>query len=165
MNDMALATAVRMAQTPVQWVHVTGPKHFERTLASKAKMAVRADYTVKAFLDAGEMASALFSCSLAVCRSGAGTMAELAAFRKPSILVPYPHAFGDHQRFNALAFQAIGAADVLPQPELHAAKLEALIEGWLSDQARCENAAAALAAWDKPGAASEILGILEEATR
>lgn len=165
MNDMALATAVRMAQTPVQWLHVTGAKHFERTLASKSKMAVRADYTVKAYLDANEMASALFSCSLAVCRAGAGTLAELAAFRKPSILVPYPHAFSDHQRLNALAFHRLGAADVLPQDELSAAKLEGLIQGWLGDQGRYETAASALANWDKPGAAEEILGILEEAAQ
>jgi UDP-N-acetylglucosamine--N-acetylmuramyl-(pentapeptide) pyrophosphoryl-undecaprenol N-acetylglucosamine transferase len=128
-------------------------------------MAVRADYSVKAYLDADEMASALFSCSLAVCRAGAGTLAELAAFRKPSILVPYPHAFGDHQRYNAQAFVDIGAADLLPQAELHAANLEAKVKGWLEDPARGEAAASALAKWDKPGAATEILGILEEAAR
>ena len=164
-NDIALATAVRMASTPVQWVHVTGAKLFERTVASKDKMAVRADYTIKAYLDAAEMASALFSCSLAVCRSGAGTLAELAAFRKPSILVPYPLAFGDHQRFNALEFEKMGAAELLLQAELRANALESRIEGWLGDGARCERAAASLAAWDKPDAARRILGILEEAAQ
>lgn len=164
-NDIALATAVRMASTPVQWLHVTGAKHFERTIASQSKMAVRSDYTVKAYLDAAEMASALFSCSLAVCRSGAGTLAELAAFRKPSVLVPYPHAFGDHQRLNALEFEKMGSADVLPQSELRAAVLEDRIEGWLGDRARVERAERALAAWDKPGAAAAILGILEEAAQ
>lgn len=164
-NDIALATAVRMASTPVQWLHVTGAKLFERTIASKNKMAVRSDYSVKAYLDAGEMASALFSCSLAVCRSGAGTLSELAAFRKPSILVPYPHAFGDHQRLNALEFERIGAAESLPQNALHASKLEAAIEGWLGDRARIAKAEAALAAWDKPGATEAILGILDQAKR
>ncbi len=164
-NDIALATAVRMATTPVQWLHVTGAKHFERTLASKAKMAVRADYTVKAYLDAAEMASALFSCTLAVCRSGAGTLAELAAFRKPSILVPYPHAFGDHQRLNAEAFVNLGASDLLPQSELRAAELEAKIDAWIGSPVRIEQASAALAVWDKPEAASQILGILEEAAQ
>ena len=164
-NDIALATGVRMASTPVQWLHVTGAKHFEQTLASKVKMAVRADYTVKAYLDATEMASALFSCTLAVCRSGAGTLAELAAFRKPSVLVPYPQAFGDHQSSNALEFQAMGAADVVPQSEFRASVLESKIAGWLSDRGRCERAAEGLAAWDKPGAAAAILGILEEAAQ
>lgn len=164
-NDMALATAVRMAKTPVQWVHVTGAKHFERTIASKSKMAVQADYAVKAYLDAQEMASTLFTCSLAVCRSGAGTLAELAAFRRPSVLVPYPLAFGDHQRLNAEAFEKIGAADVLPQSELRAAELEARILAWIEQPDRIKRASEALAAWDKPGAASEILGILEEAAQ
>ncbi len=164
-NDMALATAVRMASTPVQWLHITGAKHFERTIASKTKMAVRSDYTIKAYLDAAEMASALFSCSLAVCRSGAGTLAELAAFRKPSILVPFPSAFGDHQRFNALDFEKMGAGEVVLQSELRAAVLEARILGWLGDRGRLERAEASLAAWDKPGAAAAILGILEEAAQ
>jgi UDP-N-acetylglucosamine--N-acetylmuramyl-(pentapeptide) pyrophosphoryl-undecaprenol N-acetylglucosamine transferase len=164
-NDIALATAVRMSSTPVQWLHITGAKLFERTIASKDKMAVRADYTVKAYLDAAEMASALFSCSLAVCRSGAGTLAELAAFRKPSILVPYPHAFGDHQRLNALEFERMGAAEVLPQAELRAANLESRILGWLRRPERIEAAERSLAAWDKPGAADDILGILEGAAQ
>jgi UDP-N-acetylglucosamine--N-acetylmuramyl-(pentapeptide) pyrophosphoryl-undecaprenol N-acetylglucosamine transferase len=164
-NDMALATAVRMSTTPVQWLHVTGAKHFEQTIASKDKMAVRSDYTVKAYLDADEMASALFSCSLAVCRSGAGTLAELAAFRKPSILVPFPTAFGGHQRLNALEFEKIGAAEVVEQSGLRAAVLETKIEGWLQDAGRRDRAAESLAAWDKPDAAERILGILEEAAQ
>ena len=164
-NDMALATAVRMSSTPIQWLHVTGAKHFEQTIASKDKMAVRSDYTVKAYLDADEMASALFSCSLAVCRSGAGTLAELAAFRKPSILVPFPMAFGGHQKLNALEFEKMGAAEVVEQSGLRAAVLETKITGWLQDAGRRDRAAESLAAWDKPDAAERILGILEEAAK
>jgi hypothetical protein len=43
--------------------------------------------------------------------------------------------------------------------------LEARILGWLSDRSRLERAEASLAAWDKPGAAAAILGILEEAAQ
>lgn len=164
-NDIALATGVRMSSEPVQWLHVTGTKHFEPTIASRNKMALSADYTVKAYLDAEQMASALFSCTLAVCRSGAGTLGELAAFRKPSVLVPFPGAFRDHQRLNAEEFRSIGAAEVILQRDLRAAELERKIVEWFKDSKKRDVASINLAAWDKPNAAAEILGILEEAAQ
>ncbi|MBS1721861.1 MAG: UDP-N-acetylglucosamine--N-acetylmuramyl-(pentapeptide) pyrophosphoryl-undecaprenol N-acetylglucosamine transferase [Armatimonadetes bacterium] len=160
LNDVALATAVRMARTEVQWLHVTGLTHFESTAASLQKLAVRGDYAIKAYLDADEMASALFSCSVAVCRSGAGTLAELAAFRKPSILVPFPHAFGDHQRLNAVEFADMGAAEVLEQKDMAASTLEPRILSWINDRDARVQAEAALAKWDVPDAVERILDLI-----
>ena len=62
---------------------------------------------------------------LAICRSGAATCAELAAFGVPALLVPYPHAVRDHQMSNARVMQDSGAADVVAQ--------EALSATWLRD--------------------------------
>jgi UDP-N-acetylglucosamine--N-acetylmuramyl-(pentapeptide) pyrophosphoryl-undecaprenol N-acetylglucosamine transferase len=163
LNDVALATAVRMARSEVQWLHLTGLGHFESTSASLSKMAVRSDYAIKAYLDADEMAEALFSCTMALCRSGAGTLSELAAFRKPAILVPYPQSFGDHQTANAREFAAMGAADLLPQGDLAAASVEARIHAWLTDAERLREAEAALARWDVPDSTERILRVLEEA--
>ncbi len=160
LNDVALATAVRMARSEVQWLHVTGLSHYESTMDSLRKLAVGSDYTIKAYLDAEEMASALFSCSLAVCRSGAGTLAELAAFRKPSVLVPYPHAFGDHQRVNAQEFVDMGAADILDQTDLVAGSLEPRILAWITDSERRQRAADSLAAWDVPDSLDRILSLV-----
>ena len=61
----------------------------------------------------------------AVCRSGAATCAELAAFGLPALLVPYPFAVRNHQMGNARALQDSGAADVVAQ--------EDLTDSWLSD--------------------------------
>ncbi len=163
LNDMALSTAVRMAKSEVQWLHVTGTSHFDVTNESLQRMAVRSDYKVRAYLDADEMAAALFECSLAWCRSGAGTLAELAAFRKPSLLVPYPHAFGDHQRHNALEFVAMGAAEVVAQGEMNPAQVEARILSWLMDKDRRMQAESALAEWDVPDAVDRIIAIIERA--
>lgn len=164
LNDMALSTAVRMAKSEVQWLHVTGTSHFDVTHDSLQRMAVRSDYKVRAYLDSDEMAAALFECSLAWCRSGAGTLAELAAFRKPSLLVPYPHAFGDHQRHNALEFVAMGAGEMVAQGDMNPAQVEARILSWLMDTDRREAAAKALADWDVPDAVPRILSIIEKAT-
>ena len=162
LNDVALATAVRMASAEVQWLHVTGLSHFESTDSSLRKLAVRSDYAIKAYLDAEEMASALFSCSLAVCRSGAGTLSELAAFRKPAILVPYPSAFRDHQTLNAREFEKIGAAETLPQAGLSASTLEPRIHAWLNDGDRVRAAEDAMSAWDTPDSLDRILGLIAQ---
>ena len=163
LNDIALSTAVRMAASKVQWLHLTGEGHFQSTMDSLRKLGVRADYVIKAYLHGADMASALFNCSTALCRSGAGTMAELAAFRKPSILVPYPFAFGNHQLFNAREFAEIGAAEVIEQTELDPAKLESRILSWLNDTDRMEAASKALAQWDVPDSVDRILAIIEGA--
>jgi len=163
LNDIALATAVRMAKTEVQWLHVTGVGHYDSTMSSLRKMAVKSDYMVKAYLEADEMAEAIFNSAIAVCRSGAGTLSELAAFRKPSVLVPYPFAFAQHQLHNAKEFADMGAAEILPQSELTPASLEARIHAWLTDREGMSKAAEALAEWDVPDAVERILGIIQTA--
>ena len=56
------------------------------------------------------MGAAYGAADLVLCRAGASSIAELTNLGKPSVLVPYPHATGDHQRHNARALVASGAA-------------------------------------------------------
>jgi UDP-N-acetylglucosamine--N-acetylmuramyl-(pentapeptide) pyrophosphoryl-undecaprenol N-acetylglucosamine transferase len=60
----------------------------------------------------------LSAADLAVCRAGAGTVAELTACATPAVLVPYPFAAHDHQTCNALAMERMGAALHWPQDRL-----------------------------------------------
>lgn len=60
----------------------------------------------------------LSAADLVVSRAGAGSLAELAACGRPSILIPYPHAADDHQTANAAAHVQAGAGRMLPQTEL-----------------------------------------------
>jgi UDP-N-acetylglucosamine--N-acetylmuramyl-(pentapeptide) pyrophosphoryl-undecaprenol N-acetylglucosamine transferase len=163
LNDFCLATAVRMARARVRWLHVAGPALYEGMVRSKRTMGVDGDYEIRAYLEADDLASAMATCSLTICRSGAGTMAELAAARKPAVLVPYPHAFGDHQTANAREFEAMGAASVIAQRDLDPCALESRILEWLEDAERPRRAAGALAAWDVPDAARRLLELIEEA--
>ncbi len=163
LNDHALSTALRMSEKHLRWLHITGLSHFESTSASLTKMGIRSDYRVKAYLEAPDMADAMFGSSVALCRSGAGTLAELAAFRKPSILVPFPVAFGNHQHHNAEEFAAMGAADLVPQAQIDPSVLEGRILGWLYDRDRQDSARKALAEWDVPDSIPRILGIIREA--
>lgn len=65
-----------------------------------------------------EMAALLRRSTLAISRSGAGTLTELAVTHTPSILIPYPFAAEDHQTYNARVFAQAGAALLYPQSDL-----------------------------------------------
>jgi UDP-N-acetylglucosamine--N-acetylmuramyl-(pentapeptide) pyrophosphoryl-undecaprenol N-acetylglucosamine transferase len=65
-----------------------------------------------------QMGLAYSAADLAITRSGAGTLAELAACRTPAILVPFPFAADDHQTANAQYFVETGAALLVPEGDL-----------------------------------------------
>ncbi|MBL8049505.1 MAG: undecaprenyldiphospho-muramoylpentapeptide beta-N-acetylglucosaminyltransferase [Chthonomonas sp.] len=163
-NEAVLATVVRMARYHTQWIHLSGPDHFDAIQKTAGKLGVGDDYKVRAYLSEDEMATAVFASSLALCRSGAGTLAELAAYRKPSILVPLPNSFANHQMLNAQEFAEMGAATIIPQHELQPSTVESRILQWDEPEMR-EQAAAALAEWDNPNALADILQICRDAMK
>ncbi len=63
------------------------------------------------------------AADIAIARAGALTLAELEMCGLPAILVPYPHAAGDHQRKNAQSYAALGFADVIDESQLANAKI------------------------------------------
>ncbi|QES50568.1 UDP-N-acetylglucosamine--N-acetylmuramyl-(pentapeptide) pyrophosphoryl-undecaprenol N-acetylglucosamine transferase [Streptomyces venezuelae] len=75
------------------------------------------------------------AADLIVCRAGSATVAELAATGVPAVLVPYPHAPGDHQTHNARVLSDAGAGLLLPDAETTAGRLAGLIEPLLADPA------------------------------
>lgn len=81
-----------------------------------------------------DMAQAYVWADLVIARAGAISLAELAAVGLPSILVPLPTAVDDHQTKNAAYFADAGAAVVVPQAELDAARLAALLERFAADR-------------------------------
>ena len=72
----------------------------------------------------GNMAALLRRADLAISRSGAGSMTELAVCGTPAILIPYPFAAEDHQTYNANVFTAVNAALLFKQSELTAEGLQ-----------------------------------------
>ena len=75
--------------------------------------------------------TAYAAADLVVARAGASTLAELAATGTPALLVPYPHATGDHQTRNAEVFARGGAARVLADRELTPERLRAELDAAL----------------------------------
>lgn len=118
---MALASAERPGGA--QCAHLSGPKEEEAVRAAYERAGVRA--TVRGFLE--DMRQAYAAADLVVCRSGASTLAELIATRKPALLIPFPAATGRHQEANAMLLHGLGAARRLREPELSARALAAEI--------------------------------------
>ncbi len=107
-------------------VHQSGAKQIDALRETYAQAGVTGE--LLSFID--DMAARYAEADLVICRSGALTVAELAAAGVASILVPFPHAVDDHQTGNARFLAERGAADLIPQtkltPELLADKIAAL---------------------------------------
>jgi UDP-N-acetylglucosamine--N-acetylmuramyl-(pentapeptide) pyrophosphoryl-undecaprenol N-acetylglucosamine transferase len=107
------------------------------------------------------MAAAYAWADLVICRSGALTLAELAAAGVPAILVPYPHAVDDHQTRNAEAMVAAGAARLVAEGDEFVKRLGAAFEE-IGDRAQLLKMAEAARALAKPDAARRIADICIE---
>ena len=99
--------------------------------------------------------------TVAVCRAGAATVAELAAAGVPSVLVPLPGAPGDHQTRNAMAMVEARAAVLVPDADCTGERLAAELEPLLADPARLEAMAAAASTLARPDAAAGLADLVE----
>lgn len=126
LNEMVPAAIALLpeAQRP-EVRHQAGRRHVESAQAHY--LAAGVDATVTAFVD--DMAEAYGWADLVICRSGALTVAELAAAGVASVLVPFPHAVDDHQTANAQFLSDAGAAVLCQQRDLSAERLAEQLQG------------------------------------
>lgn len=110
-------------------------------------------YQLEPYID--RFNEALLACDLCVARSG-GSVFEVAAHGRPSILVPYPHAAADHQRGNAMALVDRGAAILIDDADLTPERLRAAVDELLGDPPRLAAMGAAALAFARPDAAEAI---------
>jgi UDP-N-acetylglucosamine--N-acetylmuramyl-(pentapeptide) pyrophosphoryl-undecaprenol N-acetylglucosamine transferase len=146
----------------LQLVVLTGSTHLGDVRAAAARpmdLRVRA----LAFLDRMELAYA--AADVVLARSGATTVAELTVSGLASLLVPYPHATGNHQEANARALERAGAASIIPDrvlsPELLARRLTRLLE----DEPALRRMRANAEAWSRPEAADALAAEVAAAGR
>jgi UDP-N-acetylglucosamine--N-acetylmuramyl-(pentapeptide) pyrophosphoryl-undecaprenol N-acetylglucosamine transferase len=98
-------------------LHQSGARLFEQTVTAYAASGADPDrWQVSPFLD--DMPARFAQAHLVMARSGASTVAELAAAGKPALLVPFAAAADDHQRRNAEEMERVGAALLLDESEL-----------------------------------------------
>lgn len=100
--------------------------------------------------------SAYAAADLALTRAGALTVAELCAWGIPSLLVPLPTAAANHQHANAVALEAVGAAQILEQSMLSAGQLGAAVSELVDQPNKLAQMAEAAASRGRPDAAERI---------
>ncbi|MBN8422637.1 MAG: undecaprenyldiphospho-muramoylpentapeptide beta-N-acetylglucosaminyltransferase [Verrucomicrobia bacterium] len=124
---MALEEFERMG---IQVLHIAGPTDYEEVRDVYAKIPLLKQH-VAAFCHRMDLAYRV--ADLAIARSGASSMSELAYFGVPSLLVPYPHAAEDHQTRNAEIFDKAGAARLMRESELNADTLADAVREIIND--------------------------------
>jgi len=150
----------------LQLLQLTGPRGMDEALEAWRWAGVdpeAQDSPVRLVAYLEDMSDAYAAADLVVCRAGATSIAELSVLGLPSILVPYPHATADHQRHNASALVASGAAVAIDDDELDAATLTAVVRQLLADPIRRASMGRAARAWARPDAAEGMAALILEA--
>jgi UDP-N-acetylglucosamine--N-acetylmuramyl-(pentapeptide) pyrophosphoryl-undecaprenol N-acetylglucosamine transferase len=123
----------------------------ERYLAQLTGRVSRPDYRLLGWSD--DFGAALAACDLVLARSG-GSVWEVAAAGKPTVLVPSPNVTADHQTENARYFERAGGAVLVPEPEI--ARVPGVVRNLLEAGDRLAAMGEAMRLASRPGAADEI---------
>lgn len=154
--------------------HVIG----DRDWAGAADRVAALDAELRRRRDAGEpalrydavryehdMPTVYAAADLIVCRSGASTVAELAVAGVPSVLVPLPHAPGDHQTANARAMVEAGGACLLADADANPDRVGEVLDSLVRDRGRRDDMANAARSLARPDAADRVADLVERHAR
>ena len=147
-----------------QVLHLVGPANLELAEAELETLRMDSDrliWRLAGYTDRIELAYAV--ADLAVCRSGASTVAELQASGIPAILIPYPHSLDDDQKRNAEVMQAAGAAKMILDPELDSERFAGEVERLMADTATSQMMSSAMKRGAVPDAAERLAQLVEAA--
>ncbi len=128
--------------------HQTGKRDYKLMQAAYKKLPVKVK--VNDFID--DIVTAYSWADMVICRSGALTVAELAAVGLASILIPFPYAVDNHQYHNAQLLEAAGAAYVFPQNDITPKKLCDLLGLFINQRDHCQQMALKARAIARPNA-------------
>lgn len=150
-------------QDDIQIYQITGPKQIEKVCAACDQKGIVYDKTYNGpthchlIAYSNEMEMLMGAADIMIARSGASSICEMAASGTPSILIPYPYAAGDHQRFNAKAMESAGAAIVIDEEALDGEKLEDLLSTLLNEPSKLQRMAQNARAYAKIDADEKIV--------
>ena len=112
-----------------------------------------------------DMSSAYAASDLVVSRAGALTLAEITTCGKPSLLIPYPFATANHQKYNAEVLQKEGAAQIILQEDLTSQSLAQKLSSLLSDDERLERMGKQSKKMGKPDSVALLVNEMEKLLR
>ena len=161
LNENVPRALYKVRDQLAQWqiVHQTGEADVQPTRELYRKLALEA--TVEPFL--ADLPGVMAQSGLAVCRAGGTTLAELAAAGVPSLLVPYPHAVGDHQRKNAEALSRVGGAVLVDERDISGRLDDGLAQtlcDLLGDADRRAAMSASMRTFARPDAAGDVASLI-----
>jgi UDP-N-acetylglucosamine--N-acetylmuramyl-(pentapeptide) pyrophosphoryl-undecaprenol N-acetylglucosamine transferase len=145
----------------VRLIHQTGRAAFEELAPRFRGAGVGGE--VVAFVD--DMAKMLAEADLVLCRSGMGTVSELAAAGKPAILVPLPTASDQHQLRNAEAFAKAGAGILVVDAEMTGGRLVEEVTRLVKNPGVLVEMGRSARKFVRQGAAHRAAEVLEEMVR
>ncbi|MEO5721050.1 MAG: undecaprenyldiphospho-muramoylpentapeptide beta-N-acetylglucosaminyltransferase [Chthoniobacterales bacterium] len=131
-NQSIIRSLPALQSEPFQVIHLSGAR--DERLAADNYLRENIPAYVAAFHHS--MEEVYSAADLAVARAGAASLAELAAFALPSVLIPFPYAADDHQTRNAEIFTRADAAVMLREAELSDDLLAEKLRELLSDPQR-----------------------------
>ena len=160
-NEAALDAMRRLkGRVDVQFILQTGRDDYDwaKQIAESEQLPTR----ILPYLRQIHLAYAV--ADLVVCRSGAMTLAEIAACGTPAILVPYPYAAHNHQEVNALNLVERGAAAMVLDRELNGERLAREIAHLLADRQTLRRMSANARTFARLDAAERLVRSIERAT-
>ncbi len=163
LNNAARAAwrIAKEAGMKIRWIHQSGVESFAELL-EEFKHG-KYDGRLNDFVD--DMPKAFAEADLIICRSGAGTVSELSAAGKPSVLVPFPFASDQHQLKNAEAMRDAGAATMVLDAEMTGERMVAEIHTLSEGRGALDRMGTAARGLAKPEALKRAVDVLEEAAK
>lgn len=160
LNEATVAALPRLLSDPaLHIIHLTGRGKLPDREAIRRSGVPAGRYHVQQRRD--DMATVLAAADLILTRAGASSLAEGAAWGRPMIVVPYPHA-GGHQRYNAEIYEAAGAAIIVDDGDMNADELARIVPALKGDTEQYQAMAQASAEIGSQNAAQQIVGYLME---
>jgi UDP-N-acetylglucosamine--N-acetylmuramyl-(pentapeptide) pyrophosphoryl-undecaprenol N-acetylglucosamine transferase len=157
--NRALVEALPLLPGPdrLRIVHQTGEA--QRAQVAAAYAAAGREAEVAPFLD--DMPRRFAEADLVLSRSGATTCAEICAASKAAVLVPFALAADDHQRENARALEAAGAARMIEEKDLEGPTLAGVLRALVDEPGRLGPMEAAAGRLARPDAAARVAALLD----
>src|SRR5947209_2017828 len=164
LNQAVTAALPALAESLPQLriVHQTGPKDLAEVRAAYAATP-QVNAEALEFLD--DMPARMAQSQVILCRSGASTVAEIAAAGRAAIFVPLPTAADDHQTKNAQAMADANAAILLPQNQLTPASLTETLHSLFTNPERIHSLATAARELARPNAATRLAELVVNAAQ
>jgi UDP-N-acetylglucosamine--N-acetylmuramyl-(pentapeptide) pyrophosphoryl-undecaprenol N-acetylglucosamine transferase len=138
--------------------HQTGETDYKKVRQEYLDQGWGEKVEVRKYID--DMVQEFAKADLIICRAGATTSAELVAAGKAALMIPFPQAADDHQRKNAEALQAAGAARMVLQQDLTGERLAGELASLVAEPdeiTRMEEASRTLARGDAAAATVELM--------